>query len=104
MGLKCFGLGADSISAGIESARQLLKTCYFDEDKCEKGLRSLRNYKYEYDEKRKTFSRKPLHDWTSHASDAFRYLAVSAHNFEPEEKPVQVKIPTFGGGGGGWMR
>lgn len=35
------------------------------------------NYRKEYDEKRKVFHDRPLHDWTSHAADAFRYLALS---------------------------
>ena len=29
-----------------------------------------------WDEERKLFGERPLHDWTSHPADAFRYLAV----------------------------
>ena len=40
------------------------------------GLDCLRNYRREYDEKRKVFYDRPLHDWSSHGADAFRYLAI----------------------------
>ena len=30
----------------------------------------------EFDDKTKTYKNKPYHDWSSHASDAFRYFAV----------------------------
>lgn len=42
------------------------------------GLEALRSYRYEYDEATKAYSRKPAHDWSSHTSDAFRYVATVA--------------------------
>jgi phage terminase large subunit len=35
---------------------------------------ALKLYRYEWDEKLGTLRSKPVHDWTSHAADAFRYL------------------------------
>ena len=93
MGFKCEALGSESIAAGIEMGRELLKTCYIDADKCSQGLRSLRNYKYEYDESRKTFSTKPRHDWTSHGADAFRYLAAALRKHEPEQVSEPIHVP-----------
>lgn len=61
---------------GINAARQILPRCYFDETKCERGLEALRNYRTEWDDKNKIFRSSPLHDWSSHGSDAFRYLAL----------------------------
>ena len=108
MGHKCFALGAESVAAGIEEARDVLKTCYIDKDACKGGLKALRNYKYAYDEKRKTFSQNPYHDWASHGSDAFRYLAsainkrIKEGNAEPAvDVSPRVILPTSGGGG--WM-
>jgi phage terminase large subunit len=40
------------------------------------GLRPCKNYRREWDDKRKKFRDEPRHDWASHPSDAFRYLAV----------------------------
>jgi hypothetical protein len=34
----------------------------------------------QWDADRKIFQRKPLHDWTSHAADAFAYLAMMLDN------------------------
>lgn len=64
-----------SVDDGINAVRILLGRCIFDRDKCERGLSALRQYQKRYDEKLKAFSSTPLHDWTSHAADAFRYLA-----------------------------
>lgn len=64
-----------SIDDGINAVRVLLGRCVFDRTRCERGLAALRQYQRTWDDKLKCFSQKPLHDWTSHASDAFRYLA-----------------------------
>lgn len=78
------GLGLKDISIapqlpvddGIQAARTFLATAWFDETKCERGIEALRQYRRDYDEKGRTFRTRPLHDWTSHGADAFRYLAV----------------------------
>jgi phage terminase large subunit len=64
-----------SIDDGINAVRVLLPRCYFDAKKCERGLDALRQYQKLWDDKLRTFKENPLHDWTSHAADAFRYLA-----------------------------
>lgn len=61
----------------INAARMLLPRCWFDADKCEKGIQALRNYRREYDEKRKVYADRPYHDWSSHAADAFMELAAA---------------------------
>jgi hypothetical protein len=64
-----------SVADGIQAVRQLLPRCWFDK-KVKQGLDALRNYRREHDEKRNVFYEKPLHDWSSHFADSFRYLAV----------------------------
>lgn len=66
-----------SVEEGINAARQMLPKCVFDADKCSRGIEALKQYRREWDEKRKTFKTQPFHDWTSHGADAFRYLAMS---------------------------
>lgn len=63
------------IADGIQAVRRLLPRCWFDKE-VKQGLDALRNYRRNYDEKRNVFFDTPLHDWCSHAADAFRYLAV----------------------------
>jgi len=64
------------VDDGINAVRMLLPRCWFDEKKCAAGLEALRLYQREFDDKAQDFRARPLHDWTSHAADAFRYLAV----------------------------
>jgi phage terminase large subunit len=61
---------------GIQAVRRLLPRCWFNVPKVQNGLNCLRNYRRDYDEKRKIFFERPLHDWSSHGSDSFRYLAL----------------------------
>jgi len=64
-----------SVDDGINAGRMLIERSVFDREKCNRGLEALRQYQRRFDDKLKKFSDTPLHDWTSHASDAWRYLA-----------------------------
>jgi len=64
------------IEDGIQAARMLLATCWFDKLRCGKGLDALRTYRRAWDDKAQEFRAAPLHDWTSHYADAARYFAV----------------------------
>jgi hypothetical protein len=64
------------VEDGINAVRLLIPRCWFDLAKCKQGIESLKQYRSDFDEKRNVFSNRPLHDWTSHAADAFRYLAL----------------------------
>jgi len=81
------------VDDGINAARLILPTTRFDVDKCKAGLESLRQYRREYDENKRTFKPTPLHDWSSHDADAFRYLAVG---LEPEAA-VPIDVPRYSG-------
>lgn len=61
---------------GIDAARLFLNRCVFDEGKTENLVSALIGYRRLYDDNLQTFKDKPLHDWCSHAADAFRYLAL----------------------------
>jgi phage terminase large subunit len=50
---------------------------WFDNVKCAQGVKALSQYRRAWDDKAKMFKDYPLHDWTSHAADAFRYGAVA---------------------------
>lgn len=79
-----------SIDDGIQSARRILPRCWFD-PKTKDGVNALRNYRREYNEKRDVFYDRPLHDWSSHASDAFRYLAVGIdEGTEGWDRPLDI--------------
>lgn len=67
-----------SLQHGIDAARLVLPSCYFNAKKCFKGIEALRAYRRRWDEEKKVFSDEPIHDWASHGSDAFRGLALVA--------------------------
>ena len=69
-------LPAAKVDDGINAVRMLIPRCWFDASKCAQGLEALRLYQREWDDKAQDFRARPLHDWTSHAADAFRYLAA----------------------------
>jgi len=77
------------VADGINAARMLLPKCYFDRDKCVTGVEMLRQYRQEWDERRKMFRDHPRHDFTSHAADAFRYLATGLESRQRVTRPPQ---------------
>lgn len=77
------------VADGIQAVRMLLPTCWFDKVKCKEGLEALRMYRRDYDDKRQEFRLNPLHDWTSHYADAFRYFAVGHRDSAPAMKSTR---------------
>ena len=95
-----FSLGIDfqvapklKVMDGIDNTRTYLNKCWFDEFKTKKGLEALLQYRSSYDDKKKIWSQKPVHDWTSHASDAFRYLCVTDVVFTGNDGAWGKKLP-----------
>lgn len=81
-----------SIDDGIHAVRNTIPRCWFDGKKCELGLQALRNYRKEFDDRRQEYKPRPLHDWSSHAADAFRYLAVGLKDKQKPKTSLQPKL------------
>lgn len=64
------------VADGINAVRTILPRCWFDATKCANGIDALKSYRREWDEKKKTFMDRPVHDWASDPADSFRYLAL----------------------------
>jgi hypothetical protein len=79
------------VDDGIQAVRRLIPYCWFD-SKTKRGVDALRNYRRQYDDKRQVYWDKPLHDWASHASDAFRYLAVGMSEQTSWSKPLKPNV------------
>lgn len=103
-GFKTRTVPKTSIDTRIEAARLLFPLIYFDEKRCELGLDALRNYRYAVDDETKHFSKEPLHDWSSHAADAFGYMAIALREAKQKtiEKPAKRPL-VLHRGGGSWM-
>jgi phage terminase large subunit len=63
---------------GINAARMIFPRCVFDAKRCEVGLEALQNYRWDYNIRMGETKAHPVHDWSSHGADAFRYLAVAS--------------------------
>ena len=81
---------------GINAARQTLPRCWFDEGRCENGLEALRQYQAEWDDDKKVFRDRPLHNWASHAADSFRYLSIAWKQRAPAKLAVPVIVDPLG--------
>lgn len=105
-----------SLTDGINAARTIFQNCWFDEEQCAEGIKALRHYRYEVvDDGTGHLSREPIHDWSSHGADAFRYLAIALRsprrkgNPRIEDKSKSIGLaPVYLGDvsrvGQGWMR
>lgn len=65
-----------SLEDGIEAVRAKLPLMWFDKNKAAPVIKALENYRKEYDHKLKVYKNHPLHDDSSHFSDAVRYMSL----------------------------
>ena len=94
-GLKGYGririVPSLSVQDGIQAARVLINCAYMDAEACKDGIDALKQYRRKWDDDRKCFQDNPLHDWTSHLSDAFRMMAIAwkEEAIIPAAPPIQ---------------
>lgn len=86
------------ISEGLQMGKYLFNRLWVDENKCERWLDAMGQYKWQWDEKRSVFEQKPYHDWTSHAADVHRYAALMEQEmiaFINPQPSVHYEIPNY---------
>lgn len=71
---------ADSIEAG----RRMLNLSFFDVDHCAVGIERLENYRKRWNKALGVFTSEPVHDISSHGSDAFQQGAMGLEPDKPE--------------------
>lgn len=79
----------------IQHARSVFNRCWFDEDRCAKGFDALSSYHFGFDEAKRVLSRSPVHDWSSHASDAFMLMACNVEAVARGERK-RLEYPALG--------
>lgn len=77
-----------SVDDGINAVREILPKCWFDAKTCNAGLKALNAYHERIHEERRV-GLGPLHDWSSHGADAFRYGAMVWRARLPEPKKLE---------------
>lgn len=75
LGMEARVLPVARVEDGINAVRLLLPRVWIDKERCAEGIKALKHYRSEWDEKRKVLRPRPLHDWSSHGADAMRYFA-----------------------------
>lgn len=103
--MKMFGLNPvvvpdAGVLHGVQAVRSTLPRCVFHPNCEDVGIAALEQYRREWDDDKKMFGAKAVHDWTSHLADAFRYLSLSWREApkalvreSPMPKPGQVMLP-----------
>jgi hypothetical protein len=81
-------LAQSSVDDGIAQVRFALRKCWFNATRCAEGVKALRQYRSDWDEKRQVLKPVPLHDWTSHGADAFRYLCIGLGRYLLDRQPL----------------
>jgi phage terminase large subunit len=66
-----------SLQDGINAARITIPKVRFDAVRCARGIDCLKSYQAEWSEELRVYKKTPLHDWSSHGADAFRYLSLA---------------------------
>jgi phage terminase large subunit len=86
-----------SLLDGVQAGRWLLEQEGLRiHPRCEAGIEALRAYHYRWDDDAKVYSRQPEHDWSSHAADAWRYLAIVVRPVERLTRPKPTVDPHDG--------
>jgi hypothetical protein len=82
------------VQDGINGVRKQFSKFYFNEGLCEDGIRKLELYHRRYDDKRRTFVKEPVHDWTSHCADALRTVIAAEEYEDRQSSPQPLTIHT----------
>ena len=91
------------VDDGINAGRLLFPRLWIDESKCQQFIDAVGQYRQEWDPKKGMFRDAPLHDWTSHPADMYRYAAVVEEQMT-NDKPRQPSKPVpQAGGAQAWM-
>ena len=83
-----------ALADGINAVRRVLPRCFFHKSAVDEGLKALRQYRRDWDDERKVFMDRPVHDWASHPADAFRMFAVGHVDATPKARyrPVRPEV------------
>lgn len=86
-----------SVTTGIQMVRNVFGNCFFDEAKCDQGLKGLQAYRKEWNKRLGVWADHPRHDAASNAADGFRQFAqgyneIHAKGERPKSWRDRLKI------------
>jgi hypothetical protein len=101
MGIEATIVPQSNVLDGINVVRQMLGRTWIDANRCDRGIEALRQYRREWNENLKDWSKAPLHNFASHGADALRTFAcgfddlVTSSN-DPRRRGRQGEPPPRG--------
>ena len=110
-GRKVRVLPRQDIDDGINAVKMLLPRCWFDRVRTERLRECLVHYHRDFNDRMGVFKDAPIHDWSSHAADAARTLAMGLREARPESidsiltRPLREPVTMYEGLGNNsaWM-
>lgn len=81
------------VDDGINAAKMLLGRSWFDRDKTARGRECLAHYRRDFNGKMGIYKASPIHDWSSHAADSFRTLAMGLRETQARPEPTPRPRP-----------
>lgn len=87
----CKVVPMSTIESGIDAGRLLFKNIWIDSS-LEEFINNLSLYQYEWDDKLWQFKKQPIHDFTSHDADWFRYMAIIFNHITRKPLDEEEKI------------
>lgn len=81
-----------TVDDGISAGRLMFARLWIDEVACQVFLDAIGQYRQEWDDKRGMFRDLPLHDWTSHPADMYRYAAIVEDQMTNEKPKAQPPV------------
>ena len=84
-----------TIEDGIDAVRRAFPSMVFDTANCDGLINAARSYRYEWDDKKQSFSRKPFHDWASHACDMVRVGVCGYIPIPMQPRPIMATGSDF---------
>ena len=89
LGLMGVVLEPHSLIHGINLVKTTLNKCWFDQRKTLEGLKNLENYKKRWSSSLGGWTADPVHDESSHAADAFRYLCAGLKRLQGQTSGLE---------------
>jgi hypothetical protein len=82
-GRKVRVLPRQDVDDGINATKMLLARCWMDRGRTERLRGCLAHYHRDFNDRMGVFKDAPVHDWSSHAADAARTLAMGLREQQP---------------------
>ena len=84
MAERCAVVPRQDVDDGINATKMLLPRCWMDRVRTERLRECLAHYHRDFNDRMGVFKDAPVHDWSSHAADAVRTLAMGLKEARPD--------------------